>query len=347
MYKLNAGDKVAAVSPSWGGAGEFPQRFAAGKHELESRFGVELVTMPNTLASAEFLASNPQARAEDLQQAFADPDIKAVFACIGGDDAIRLHPYLDKALLRANPKPFMGYSDTTALHLLFSSLGIPCFYGPAIMAGFAEAGGMFAYTERAVRRCLFDWDGRGDIPPDKGGWTNAVPEFGLPDAPPRPRLPAESRVALQGQQVARGRLLGGCFEVLEFCRGTPVWPGMNAWQDALLFFEIADGAKYTHPDRLTWFVRSLAVSNELEQVKGVLMGRTGETLPVSAYAAYEQALVSALRECGKGDIPVIGRMEFGHTDPMCVLPYGALAEIDPSNCRVTLLEDPLAQDPSG
>ena len=136
MKKLQPGDKVAAVSLSWGGPGEFPERFLAGKRELEQRFGVELVAMPHALKAADWLYQHPEARADDLNQAFADPQIKAVFSTIGGDDSLRILPFLDAGLIKANPKVFMGYSDTTVTHLFLSRLGIPpASANPAMIAG--------------------------------------------------------------------------------------------------------------------------------------------------------------------------------------------------------------------
>ena len=111
--KLRPGDKVATVSTSWGGPATFPHRYEAGKRQLQEAFGVTVVEMPHALHSAEWLERNPQARADDLMEAFRDPSIKAIFSTIGGDDSIRLLRYLDPEVMRSNPKIVMGYSDTT------------------------------------------------------------------------------------------------------------------------------------------------------------------------------------------------------------------------------------------
>src|SRR6185437_7212913 len=90
--KLQPGDIVATVSPSWGGAGdpEIRWRYNQGVQRLESVFGLEVVPMPNSLKGTVHLYENPQARAEDLMTAFKDKSIKAIFANIGGEDSIRL-----------------------------------------------------------------------------------------------------------------------------------------------------------------------------------------------------------------------------------------------------------------
>lgn len=95
--KLNPGDKVATISPSGGGPSVFPQRYQAGVRHLETEFGLEVVEMLHTLKDANWLAHNPKARADDLMQAFSDPSIKGIITTIGGDDSIRLLPYLDQS----------------------------------------------------------------------------------------------------------------------------------------------------------------------------------------------------------------------------------------------------------
>ena len=65
----------------------------------------------------------PAARAGDIHAAFADPDIKAVIASIGGEDELKVLAHLDPGVLAASPKPFFGYSDNTNLHLFLWNLG--------------------------------------------------------------------------------------------------------------------------------------------------------------------------------------------------------------------------------
>ena len=81
---LKPGDRIAVVSPSWGGPGKFPHRYEAGVRQLEEGFGVEVVEMKHTRATPEFVAAHPEARAADLMAAFADPSIAGIIASIGG-----------------------------------------------------------------------------------------------------------------------------------------------------------------------------------------------------------------------------------------------------------------------
>src|SRR5690349_18659943 len=91
---LTQGDKVATISLSWGGAGELPHRYTIGKKQLQDNFGLDVVETKNALRSADFLARNPKARADDLMEAFSDKSIRAIISNIGGEDSIRTLPHL-------------------------------------------------------------------------------------------------------------------------------------------------------------------------------------------------------------------------------------------------------------
>jgi muramoyltetrapeptide carboxypeptidase LdcA involved in peptidoglycan recycling len=169
--KLKPGDRVAAVSLSWGRPGAYPHRYQAGKRQLQDKFGVHVVETPHALHDAAWLRRNPHARADDLMAAFADDSIQAVISTIGGDDSIRILPYLDLGILRAHSKIFMGFSDATITHLACLKAGLRSFYGPAIMAGFAENDGLFPYMVDSVCKTLFSSELVGEISPNTGGWT--------------------------------------------------------------------------------------------------------------------------------------------------------------------------------
>ena len=85
--------------------------------------------MPNTLKGTDYLYNHPEKRAEDLMAAFKDKTIKGIFTCIGGDESIRMLPYIDFDVIRDNPKVFIGYSDTTISHFMCLKAGISSFYG--------------------------------------------------------------------------------------------------------------------------------------------------------------------------------------------------------------------------
>ena len=152
---LKPGDKIAIISPSSGIPFLFPWVYEQGIHRIRDIFQLEPVEFPTARKSPEYLSQNPKARAEDVNAAFADPSIKGIIATIGGNDQVRILPYLNKDVIQANPKIFMGYSDCTNLHLFLWNLGLISYYGGAVMTQFAMGGGMQKYTIQSIKKALF------------------------------------------------------------------------------------------------------------------------------------------------------------------------------------------------
>ena len=138
--------------------------------------------------------------------------------------------------------------------------------------------------------------------------------------------------------MARGHLLGGCLEVLEFARGTPVWPGLESWEGALLFIETSEEAP--PPEVVARALRSYAAMGILERLAGILVARPGGGVPESDFEKYDQAVLQVVtEEEGLVDLPILTRMDFGHTDPVFVLPYGLQAEVDCEQGAFSILEN--------
>lgn len=336
--KLNPGDKVATVSPSWGGPSVFPRRYEVGVQQLKDEFQLEVVEMPNTLRDADWLASNPKARADDFMQAFADPSIKGIFATIGGEDSIRLLPFMDLKIIRANPKIFMGYSDTTISHLVCYQAGLVSFYGPSIMAEFAENRGMFPYMVQSLRQTIFSSNIIGEVKPATEGWTVERLDWGDPSNQQVKRKlnPSTGWRFLQGKGIHRGHLVGGCIEVLDWTRGTQIFP--EDWQHAILFLETSEEAP--PPEMVARTLRVFAAMGILRQLAGILFGRPGGEVSPDKFEQYDQAILQVVQhEEGLSELPLITNMDFGHTSPMFVLPYGVQAEMDFENKRFSIMEN--------
>jgi muramoyltetrapeptide carboxypeptidase LdcA involved in peptidoglycan recycling len=336
---LRPGDKVAAVSLSKGWPAVFPQAYLDGKRQVEEAFGVEVVEGKHTLADPEWLAAHPEARAGDLMRAVLDPPIRAVFSTIGGDDSIRVLPYLDLAAIRAHPKIFIGYSDSTVTHFAFLKAGVTSFYGPSIMAGFDENGGIFPYTAESVKQMLMEPAAPFLIRPNDNGWTCESFDWDDPRRNEKKRRlrPVEGWQWLQGKGRHRGRLTGGCLEVMDWLRGSPVWPDPSVWRDSILFAEVSEDCPT--PLAVTSILRALAAGGALGNVRGILFGRPyGDP---SRFEAYDKAVQQVLAELGLHDLPLVTRMDFGHTDPKFVVPYGVEAEIDCDLRQLRILDPPV------
>jgi len=333
---LKSGDTIAVVSPSWGGAGCFPRRYEAGKRQLMENFHVNVIEMPHALKPPEWVYANPKARAEDIMQAFSDPKIQGIIASIGGDDSIRLLPYLDLDVIQKNPKVFMGYSDTTVLHFACLKAGIRSFYGPSIMAGFGESGGLFHYMKDAVFKTVFSNEIIGTVP-QADSWTVEHSHWENPkkQTVQRKRETPLGWTCLQGTGVHSGFLIGGCIDVLPMILGTSLWPTIDYFDGAILFVETSEEAPPV--DDIKRIMRNLGVQGILERLNGILIGRPGGN--VQNLRQYDEGIQTVVRaEFGLADLPIIAQVDFGHTDPMCVLPYGMQTQINCETTSITFLE---------
>jgi len=208
------------------------------------------------------------------------------------------------------------------------------------MSGFAENCGMFPFMVESIRRTCFRAAPIGVIEPCQDGWTVEHLDWSNPSNQQRRRVlsPSSGWRFLQGLGVRQGRLIGGCLEVLDWLRGTSAWPDPSAFDHAILFLETSEGAP--PPQAVAHTLRSYASMGILRRLSGILFGRPGGGVPVDDFSKYDDAIFQVVaEEEGLSELPVVTRMDFGHTDPMFVLPYGVLAQIDCNNRRFEILEN--------
>lgn len=333
--RLVSGDKVTTISMSWGGAGDLPHRYLKGKERLSQIFNLEVTETKHALQSAEWIYNNPEARANDLMEAFSDPSVKAIISNIGGDDSVRMLKYIDLEVIKNNPKIFLGFSDSTVTHFICLKAGLSSFYGTSLLVGFAENGAMHDYQINDIKKTLFSSDIIGQIKPNKEGWTTEFLNWfdvSLQDIE-RKLTPSTGWRFIRGSSIVQGPLIGGCMEVLEMLKGTDYWPDLETWKDSILFFETSEDKP--KPEYVRWWLRNYAAMGILKNAKGIIFGRPYDNL----YAEdYEAELLKVLDEEGLYDLPVITEMDFGHTCPTFTLPYGRLAEINCIDKTFSILE---------
>ena len=127
--------------------------------------------------------------------------------------------------------------------------------------------------------------------------------------------------------MVQGRLIGGCLDVLEWLPGTLVWPEFGAFDGAILFLETSEEAP--HPVSVVRALRIFAAMGILQRLSGILFGRPGGAVPIDEFHRYDEAILRVVaEEEGLTDLAIITNMDFGHTDPMFVLPYGVNGQID-------------------
>ena len=337
--KPKPGDKVAVLSPSGGLPEIFPRPFDLGLSRLREQFGLEPVEYPGTRK----LGASPRSRAQEVNAAFADPEIKAVICSIGGEDQITVLPYLDQDVLRANPKPFFGYSDATNLLAYLHSLGIVGYHGGAIMTQYGRPGALHPATEASLRAALFG-SGAYELSPgpefcdlDKD-WADPASFAAEP-----PMSPSEGWTWHRPERVVEGASWGGNVEILSWlamadrCIGDPA-----RFDGGVLLLESSE--ELPSAEVVFRILRNLGERGVLRPFGAVLVGRAkawsfDQPLDPDAARAYRAAQRAAVLRAFAEYAPeamIVFDVEFGHTEPQVVLPYGGLIRVDGPARRLTV-----------
>jgi len=331
--KLNPGDKIATVSLSWGCAGnpDIRWRYNLGVSRLKSEFGLETVAMTHSLMGEDYIREHPAERAEDLMTAFADPSIKGIIANIGGDDSIRLLPYIDFDMIRNHPKVFIGYSDIANVHLMCFKAGLATFYGANLLTTVAEPQGMHPYSRHWLKKSLFDNHPIGIIaPPDD--FTCDETEYANPNQIRQYHQNAGYE-CLQGSGKVTGRLFSlDNTNFLEQEKAGLLAPLSESGN--ILFYE--DIVECIKPDDLAEFLRRLGRKKILQRLNGIVFGRFNQYPEEPRYKTAITQIIGS--EFGLRDLPILYNLPFGHTSPICVIPYGAMVEIDCGNAAFSIPE---------
>jgi len=334
--KLKRGDKVATVSLSWGCAGEpdVRWRYDLGAERLRSEFGLQAVAAPHSLRGEAYIRDHPEARAGDLMAAFADPSVKGIIANIGGNDSIRMLPYIDFDVIRNNPKVFIGYSDIMSCHLMCLKAGLATFYGANLLTTVAEPRGMHPYSRYWLQKALFESYPIGSVaPPDE--FTCDATEYANPNQVKQYHAHA-GYLCLQGTGRATGRLFGGHILDLRQRRELEQAGLLDSFyqEGAILFLE--DIVECVKPDDLAEFLRWLGGEGILQRLNGLLFGRFDQYPEDPRYRTIITRVVGG--EFGLPNLPILYDLPFGHTSPICVMPYGAMAQIDCDSAAFSILE---------
>lgn len=333
---LKRGDKIAIVSLSWGGLGDekLIHKYYIAKERLEKIFGLEIIAMPNALKGSEFVYNHPELRAKDLMDAFEDDSINAIFCAIGGDDSVRLLPYINYDIIKRNPKIFMGYSDTTVSHFILNKAGLVSFYGPSIMCEFGEYVKMFDYTKEAVENILFK-DTKGYEVKSSPYWSNEFVAWKEENINVAKKLVKEEHgyEVISGSGTIRGELMGGCIDVFPMILETEIWPKANEWKNKIMLVETSE--EKMSPDYLLYYLRNLGAQGILNNIKGIIVGKPQDE---TYYEEYKEIYLKILKEFNCESLPIIYNVNIGHAYGTGALPLGVKYEIDLDNKKIKINE---------
>jgi muramoyltetrapeptide carboxypeptidase len=240
-----------------------------------------------------YLAGSDEERAADIKALFADPDVKGIFALRGGYGSCRILPLLDYAAIKANPKPFIGYSDITAMHLaILVKTGLVTFHGSNASSAFQPE------NSEACRRMLM-----GVGKESKILFSRDTPN------------PASLKTVVPGRVT--GQLIGGNFTCLLRLLATPYAPD---FRKVILFLEDTCEKAY----RIDGMFTHLRLAGILAQLGGLVLGQFDHADP-----AEEKRIAACLkREAERIGVPCVLGAPIGHFPGQIIVPQGAQAELD-------------------
>jgi len=266
----------------------------------------------NIYALRENFAGTIQQRLEDFHAMFADPEVKGIWDVRGGSGAIGLLSSLDYGLIRSRPKVFVGYSDTTALHLaILRHAGLVTFHGPVASSSFSE------YSVAHLRAVLM----------------TPQPEFVIHMAEENRLKAADaSHFSLRTLHagVAEGYLVGGCLSLVCALMGTPY---AADWTRAIVFLEDIGEAPY----RIDRMLTQLELSQGFRQAAAVMLGVFDKCGPPDSEPSLslDETIDDHL---ANSSIPSVYGYSFGHIGHQFTLPMGVKARLDTGKQTLTLLE---------
>ena len=298
LRAVRPGDTIALVSPA-SPLSEERLEFVTG---VLINDGYRVRTMPHALERDDYLAGDDRDRAQDLHDAFDDPDVSAVLCTRGGYGCARLFPYLDLHKIASANKMLLGFSDVTTLHVALNRRGVPTVHSPmALTLSYPREPWVIDSFLRVIRN-----------------------DLRIPEAAPKPTTVVGG--------VAEGVVVGGCMCLLADTIGTP--EALDA-KDKILLIEDVD----EHPHRIDALLTHLINSGVAGSAAGFLIGemtRTDERVDEAIGGKPWRTIVKErLAPLGK---PLVIDFPLGHAKNMLTLPLGIRARLDADSGTLTYLE---------
>ena len=353
---LKLGDTIAFVSPSSRLNELLPTPMSRSAKFFEGRgYPVKTIYTPiPTSHDASIFLQKVQRVANEIHEAFLDPQVTCIITTIGGTEANEILRHIDYDIIRNNPKIFVGYSDIThLLYAFFVKAGLRGFYGPCVLTEFAEFPEPDVFTTNHFFQVL---RGKGSSStegiagkqiPVSTSFTQLELPFllepmdGKEDSQEiREMVPTRPARFLR-PGTATGPLMGGCLRKLVSLCGTPFMPS-SLHDGAIFFFEVSQGENYSPMplERIRSDLVDLINTGLWDNIVGLVVGRT------SLYdEKMNQKLESLIEELVDGGPnggykwPVLFGVDIGHTSPMLTIPFGAVARLDSTKHEFSFLEE--------
>jgi muramoyltetrapeptide carboxypeptidase len=305
---LPPGGTIGVPAPAWPYYNR--SEIFRGQEWWESR-GYKVKLGEGIYARHGYVAGDPKSRADDIVAMFADDEVDFVQCFDGGYGSAQTIPYIDFDVIRDNPKPFMGYSDITALHQSIRyHTDLVTFYGPLFSTiNWSEA---TQFSNDRMLKALTSTEPLGEIP----------------------RNPDDPYVRAFNSGTVTGQIEGGCLWLLGQTIGTP-WQFNPAGK--IFFFEDVSSP----PWYVDGLLNQMTQAGLLEEVIGVVVGELAmcdwRDAPHDWPGRYsiEDVLEDYIEPLG---VPTIYGLPLGHGKHLSTLPLGVEVTVNADESRVTITE---------
>lgn len=294
MKKLQKGDKVAIVAPS-GQIGNI-EKISAGLEYLH-KLGFVPVFGKHAFDQYRYMAGTDMQRAEDINVAFSDDEIKAVFCVRAAAGATRILPYIDYQTIRKNSKPLIGFCDNAALQIaLFEKSDIVSWNGFLLS---------YDFRKTPLNKEI------------ESSFENLVNG--------RPYSVNSGTTLRKG--ISEGKLICCNLSVLMKLAGTPYFPNLSG---KILLLE--DVHERIH--KIDLMLQQLKQQPNFAKINGLIFGRFTDSTGDEEDGTIDDCLADFMEEV---DVPTIKDFNFGHTDSREVLPLGGNVSLNADNCYLDIL----------
>lgn len=310
---LESGDLVVIAALS----GPLPEAYEPNVGRtvvLLERMGLRVRRAPLLEAGRHrwWSAATPAEIAAEFNELLRDPEVRAIVASDGGQTAFGYLDLIDLDAIRADPKPIVGYSDISLLHLvLYARTGLVGFHADMAVPGF---GG--------------NWQ---DAPAARRTELEALYARLLTGTEAIGALPAGPAWECWRAGRTEGPLIGGVINRIALVQATPFAVPLERFDGAVLFWEELGGlASYV------WtYLHVLRHAGILDRIAGMVVGIPHAIDGLGASPTLAEIVLDVL---GDRDIPVLGNVEVGHAGPNLPMPVGIRVALDAGQRTLSLLE---------
>ena len=293
MSILKKGNKIGIIAPSVG----LKDKDLTPTINYFKKLNLTPIFADNIKKEYRYMAGTDKERAEAINKMFQDNNIKALFCLRGGAGATRMFPYLDYKLIKNNPKPIIGLSDSTAIqNALIAKCNNPS------LTGFLPLYDLNNKTidplvNSSLKNCLFD---------DSHSITSGICRY---------------------KGTATGEIIGGCLSVLLYLAGTPYFPDLK---DKILILEDTEEKTY----KIDLMLNQLKQQKNFNKLKGIIFGQFTDCPIIDEE---DGSIADCINDFVKDlTIPVVTDFAYGHIPARYVIPLGIKATLKATSKTCTL-----------